>query len=193
MSTIEITINSTEALRDYLLEHVNEIREKAVEEIFPTVRNKIKQINRDAVDQYYEAYTPQAYRRTESLYKAYRIRKKKAGFDLLVGGEFIPDSHRVSSEYIYDVMYKKGYHGGAPHNNSYYWRFPGPTLAKELGIPRYIAWYPFGPAPQTQSPYEVFKREWDEYRNGEGKKLLTQAEIRALTGMINDIGGDLIG
>jgi len=42
MSTIEITINSTEALRGYLLEHVNEIREKAVEEIFPTVRNKIK-------------------------------------------------------------------------------------------------------------------------------------------------------
>ena len=42
MSTIEITINSTEALRDYLLEHVNEIREKAMEEIFPIVRNKIK-------------------------------------------------------------------------------------------------------------------------------------------------------
>lgn len=188
MSTIEIKIDSTEALRDYLLAHVNDIREKAVEEIFPIVRKKIGEMHRDAVDQYYEAYDPWAYRRTESLYRAYRIRKRKAGFDLLVGGEFIPD-HRVSSEYIYDVMYKKGYHGGAPHNDSYYWKCPSPVFAQEHGIPKqyiYKYWYPF-PAPQSEAPYDVFKRKWDEYRNGEGKKLLTQAEIKILTAMIQEV------
>ena len=55
--------------------------------------------------------------------------------------------HRVDGEYIYNVMFKKGYHGGAPHDGGYYWRWPSPHTLQEGGIPPYSMWYLWGPAP----------------------------------------------
>lgn len=85
--------------------------------------------------------------------------------------------HRVGNDYIYNVMFKKGYHGGAPHNGGYYWRFPSPQTAAELGVPPFAVWYPWGPAPQSGAPWDQIQAEWMTYINGEGKQLLLNAII----------------
>lgn len=143
--------------------------------IMPTVELKIK----DAISTYYKSYRPLLYQRQYSLNGIYKID--------MVGGKVFFDSsliggvHRADDEYIYDVMFKKGYHGGAPHNGNYYWRFPSPQLASEIGVQPYIAWYPFGPAVQTESPFSIMSNDIYNYVNTYGVKLLAsliQKEVK---------------
>jgi len=84
-------------------------------------------------------------------------------------------------------MFKKGYHGGAPHNGGYYWRFPSPNTAYEMGVPPYCVWYPWGPAVQTESPWERIQEEWNEYANGEGKKVLLDAFCSEIKKVIKEV------
>ena len=143
--------------------------------------NKAKKICKSAVDSYYNDYDPMKhgkYRRKYSLYEAYHvgIRGKKFVFEL--GDELMTSRHRVSNEYIYEMMFQEGWHGGAnkiaedkidrwlPHPDPGvpYWRYPGKPRGN---MERWERWNRF-PAPRSKkSPYNTIKDEWIEYINSE--------------------------
>lgn len=177
MAIMKITVTEQDNpdFQDKLMSMASMIQKNAMAQVKPKAIMKAKLIVRGAVDAYYGSYGPQVYSRTESLYSVMEVQETGDGFDLMFGGEYMKGSHRVGNDYIYDVMFKKGYHGGAPHNGDYYWRWPSPQTLSESGIPPYSMWYLWGPAPQSASPWEQIYSEWMEYINGEGKQLLLNA------------------
>lgn len=183
--TIKISADKKKKIYNEAVKNVGAIRRNAIMKTMPKAITKARMIFRTAVDSYYEGYSPRVYNRTESLYSAMEIKFTQDGFKL-VFGESLKGSHRVGNDYIYDVMFKKGVHGGAPHNGDYYWRYPGPQAAASLGIPPYIAWYPWGAAPRSESPWEYMKSEWTAYTNSEGKKMLLDAIISEIAKIIKE-------
>lgn len=184
----ELTVDLNSQIREALLSKAGEIYEQALRKVVPQMKRKADLIIKTAIDAYYDSYNPLVYDRTESLYKVYKIKgNEKAGFDILFDSRFIKVEHRVNNKYIYNVMFKKGYHGGAPHNGDYYWRWPSPQVGKELGIIPYFGWYPWGPASQSESPWERIQMEWNEYSNGEGKQLLMNAFKHEISKVIKEV------
>ena len=183
---IEISADKRKIVYDEIKKRVGEIRRNAIMKTMPKAVMKAEMILRTAVDSYYESYSPHLYNRTESLYSVMDVKYTSDGFKL-VFGESLRGNHRVGNDYIYDVMFKKGFHGGAPHNGDYYWRYPGPQAAASLGIPPYITWYPWGAAPISSSPWEYMKSEWAAYTNGEGKKILLNAVLSEFAKIIKEV------
>ena len=184
----EITVNNKAALWQSIESRIPEIYSKVIQKVIPKMMKEADFIVKSAIDDYYEAYEQRVYRRNESLYSVFKIEfSPKYGFELAFDSKYMKGSHRVGNEYIYDVMFKKGYHGGAPHNGDYYWRFPSPQSAQALGVPAFITWYPFGPAVQSESPWERIQDEWGEYTNGSGKKLFLDTLCSELQKIIKEV------
>ena len=188
MAEIVITVDKNEIIRNELIKKATEIYNNAMGAAMPKIISKADLIVKTAIDAYYDSYSPFVYQRTESLYSVFRIQRTKNGFNLLFSEKKL-GGHRVDGKYIYDVMFKKGYHGGAPYNGDYYWRWPSPGSIHEQGylsIP-YVMWYPYGPAIQTESPWERIQSEWNEYANGEGKQLLLNAFRSEINKVIKEV------
>lgn len=184
-TTIKITANPGLFAQQQILQNASKIYQNAIASAKPKLMKDADLIVKSAIDAYYDSYAPHEYGRQESLYSVFKIEETGGNFDLVFDAP--NGSHRVSNDYIYDVMFKKGYHGGAPHNGSYYWRFPSAQFANELGVPPYIAWYPFGPAVQTESPWERIQAEWTLYSNTEGKQLLLSAFRNEMGKVIKEV------
>lgn len=131
--------------------------------ILPIVESKIK----DAISQYYRSYTPLLYKRQYSLNGVYKI--DSVGKKIIFDSAFLNGVHRANDEYIYQKMFKEGFHGGAPFNGGMYWRWPSKPIG---GLGRYSMWYPFGEAPQTQAPFDIIRSDIYSYVNTYGVKLL---------------------
>ena len=186
-TTITITVDKNASIAQALINNASKIYRNAMMSAMPKMIRQADLIVKTAIDSYYDSYEPHIYQRQESLYSAFQVELTHAGFDLVFDEGNMRGGHRISNEYIYDVMFKKGYHGGAPHNGNYYWRYPSPQFASELGIPPYITWYPFGPAIQTESPWERIQAEWETYRNTEGKQLLLKAFQNEIGKVIKEV------
>lgn len=121
------------------------------------VKENLEYIGRTAIDEYYESYTPNLYRRMFDLYNSYKIHVTDEVWEILYDSSYMNGGHRVDKddgEYIYNWMFKLGWHGGAvggPNHPS-----PGTPWWKLSG-----QWYK--QAVQTDSPYERIKAESEEY------------------------------
>ena len=129
------------------------------------IEEKIK----SAIKQYYGAYSPTLYGRTYSLYGVYRFDKSPSNYSLILDESLLGGSHRVGDGYIYEKMFKEGFHGGAPHDGGMYWRWPSKPIGN-LG--RYSMWYPWGPAPQSEPPFSIMANDINQYVNTEGAKII---------------------
>ncbi len=183
---IELNMNKKQLILQALEARIGDIRKRVIEQVKPKLINKARMIVRGAVDSYYETYSPLVYSRTESLYNVFRPEDTADGFELVFSSDRM-GGHRVDGEYIYNVMFKKGYHGGAPHNGGYYWRWPSPRTLQEGGIPPYSMWYLWGPAPQSEAPWDRIQSEWNAYANGPGKQLVLNALKMEITKVIKEV------
>lgn len=186
-ATITITADKSASIAQAIIDNGKKIYRNAIMSVVPKMARQADLIVKTAIDSYYDSYEPRIYQRQESLYSVFQVELTSTGFDLVFDGGNMRGSHRVDNEYIYDVMFKKGYHGGAPHNGNYYWRFPSPQFASEMGVPPYITWYPFGPAVQTESPWERIQAEWATYSNTDGKQLLLKAFQNEINKVIKEV------
>lgn len=153
---------------------------------------KIKKISNEAIAHYYNAYTPRMYKRKESLYDAvdYGIRNGE-DFYWEYGADLINVRHRASNEYIFDVMFMEGWHGGAkngpghPSPGTPYWKYP-PT-ARNMYLEEYdeivyvtpwTFWYP-SPAVKSEAPFNMIMNAWHSYINGDfvGEKINILLEL----------------
>ena len=116
------------------------------------VFNGLRKIARTAIADFYHSYSPKIYDRHGDLYNTFEIKATDEQWDILVGPEFMKYTHHdggddgpVSNDYIYELTMKKGFHGGAPHNGSYYWRTP---------YPEYTDWW--------DTPAEQYKKNVEQ-------------------------------
>lgn len=134
-------------------------KEKALKDI---MRAKIK-----SVRSFYASYSPKYYARCYSLYNFLTIREVgEAGIQLKMDDSKL-DGHRVSPSYIYQLVVKEGYHGGAisgppdaagrPHPGGPRWRTP------DISVDQQNAYKYWGyQAPQTDSIFKMFNERIDE-------------------------------
>lgn len=186
-ATITITADKSASIVQAIIDNASKIYKNAISSVKPKLIRQAELIVTTAIDSYYDSYSPYVYNRSESLYSVFRVEDTAFGFDLLFDENKLDGKHRegATGQYIYDVMFKKGYHGGAPYNGNYYWRWPSPGATKET--PPYIMWYPFGPAVQTESPWERIQAEWATYSNTEGKQLLLEAFQNEINKVIKEV------
>lgn len=173
---------------------------KISKKILQDIKKSLEYICRTAVDHFYEDYPePYTYKRKLSLYEMYRIVYKNGSIGLRVGGELSNIEHEIgNNDYIFDVMFKLGQHGGAKPDrlepwmsggaDDYYWRYPSPGSKAEIGgIPAFSEWYkdPIHgtykhevgfPAPRAKvSPYKEIKSEVSNYINDELPDIILSA------------------
>ena len=186
--TYELTVNQQAEIINKIARDVDEIAEKVNKKIVKYAYDKANEICKSAVDSFYGDYTPNLYKkRIGSLYTAYDIRIINGSqLKFSLGDEFMKGKHRVSNKYIYDTMFKEGWHGGAhkgknhPNPGDHYWRTP--PSARMMYVEEYdemvyvkpwTFWFPV-PAAKSASPYDEIKENWNEFVDGEGKQKLLQ-------------------
>lgn len=162
--------------KKYLLKNIDKIVNEAMIQIARKKYKKAEEICNKEITRFYREYSPFAYKRKYDLYNAYNLDITRDGeFIFELGSEFMQKKHRVNNDYIFEKMFKEGWHGGAhdgayhPDPGKHYWRTPMPSKKiLELGITPYSSWYPT-PAPRSTSPYENILRRWNMYMNTKGK------------------------
>lgn len=126
---------------------------------------KSKMFAKYAAKEFYSSYDPLFYGRTNDFYNRLFIIEPKEEEIFVKASSAGLWGHRVSGDYILEVVANQGYHGGAIsgpsdfHGNSHpapgtpYWRKPATEYD---GIPPYSLWG--RPAEKTESPIEIFMR-----------------------------------
>ena len=127
-----------------------EIPEKAVPEI--------ESASRTAVEDWYMAFNPDYYERTESLLNVYDVQPLTGEINVHLSSDEL-GGHRASNDYIYEYMFILGYHGGAilgPEHPS-----PGTPLWRK-GF-NFSKWG--DPAPKTTSAYTLMRKYISEKKD----------------------------
>lgn len=146
------------------------------------IEQDINDIFMTSIDKYYESYDQIYYKRTESFYKSYEITRDRTSIDIDWGYHLMPDTHRVNSKYIYDYMFKQGYHGGAnkgpedADGNP----FPGGMALRTppYGAGAFSLWSEYQ-AKRTESPENMINNNIDAYENGSANFSVSNLQERA--------------
>lgn len=148
----------------------NEIGEILAENVYEDVNN----IFETCIDKYYSSYNQIFYTRTYALKKTYKIEKNGCIINWIVGPNLMPETHRVSNEYIYEYMFEKGYHGGAvtgkdhPSPGTPWYRTPPPFPG--ISVPPYSQWSEYM-AKKTMAPADRISMQLQGYQNNKSSIL----------------------
>ncbi len=125
----------------------------------------LNDIGRQIISDFYSSYEPHLYRRKGSLKDVFRVTMSKNHvLTYEFSEDFLSADHRASNDYIYDISFIKGWHGGAPKsdyqwspvdNQSLYYRAPAPGK----GVRAYTHWGRM--AERTESPRDRMVEEMD--------------------------------
>ena len=77
------------------------------------VKFELELIAEAAVSDFYLDYTPKRYVRQEDLYNAYKVIAKNGDWRIEMGSEFMQGEHDAPNDYIYNLSFVGGWHGGA--------------------------------------------------------------------------------
>lgn len=148
-----------------------------VKDVGKNYQNKIAEIMRCAAKAFYDDYpNPHMYQRHKNPTLA-NMYHANIGNELYVelGGEFSETKHRVSNDYIYEYMFKEGWHGGAISGNGH----------PSIGTPWYKNWdsnskYFYGwnrraEQMSTETPYDIFMREYNDYMENDFLTMLNES------------------
>ncbi|HAU86959.1 MAG TPA: hypothetical protein DCW90_16155 [Lachnospiraceae bacterium] len=128
-----------------LANSIETAKNKTNEEIPVKAAPEIESASRFAVEDWYMAYNPNSYERTESLLNVYDVQPQIGAINVhLSSGEL--GGHRASNEYIYNLAFIQGWHGGAFQGFPPLWR---------TGF-NFSEWG--DPAPKTTSAYMLMQK-----------------------------------
>lgn len=165
-------------LKDDLQEVVDDIpkiKRDVANEISLQWYEDLDEIFTISIDKFYADYEPKFYRRTGSLYSVYKLTRHNGIINWDFGAQYMPDTHRVDNQYIYDWVFLQGYHGGAntiaeskvdkwgehPHEGQPWYRTPHPSL----GVTPYTAWSKYY-AKKTMPPALRIETQLKKYQEG---------------------------
>ena len=157
--------------------------ENAYREYGPIEKAKIKEIFDQAVDEFYDSYSPQYYDRNRSLYNILDIQEDEYGMaateaagytDLFNEDNMTKVTKARDGSSLYDLVFMQGWHGGAtgtdrngmsvssPHYRTPY---PGDSSLKK----GYIRWG--RQAARSTAPAKVFSRRYEAADSGELQQI----------------------
>lgn len=152
--------------KNYYEKYIKELKEKVKQqkkdilkqtstEFFELLSTKIRNMFEITIIHFYSSYSPKFYKRRDSLFNLLKIDYGNDYFE----GEFIPEKIISRTGYkaedgLYDTVFRQGWHGGAKHNGSYYWRKPDPC---------YNRWGRQAIKAQF-SPLQIFNALLDDYK-----------------------------
>lgn len=150
-------------------------------------------ICRTIVDDFYSDYMPKGsdpiyYVRKYSLYDAYKITINDEAWDVDEGPEYMnKEIHGEFTEYIYDIAFVRGYHGGATSGDGHpasgipYWRTPFPTF-DSWGRPAAISKSPYmRMEKECQDYFRIKEAEWERTIYKPVEQLYYEVEQRVLS------------
>lgn len=142
-----------------------EVAEKKTNEEMPKkLQPYFEYASRQGITEWYEAYNPIYYGRTMSLLHVFEVQPETGLVNINLDSGRL-GGHRVNGDYIYEHIFKDGFHGGAiggpnhPSPGTPYWR---------TGI-GFSHWG--NPAVQTESAYDLMIQRIKEQ----------EADVKALT------------
>ena len=141
-----------------LADSIETAEKKTNEEIPKTAAPEIESASRFAVEDWYMAFNPDYYERTESLLNVYDIQPQIGAINVHLSSDEL-GGHRASNDYIYEYMFILGYHGGAIFGPEH----PSP------GVPYWKKGFNFSewgkPAPKTTSAYTLMRKYISEKKD----------------------------
>lgn len=162
--------SGTDAFFSDIKQRAIETMKRSVDECGPTIEQRGREIFKEVVDDFYGSYTPIYYNRNKSMGNildiSYNSQNIHTEFD---DSRFSSTNGTLNGEGLYEIVFKRGYHGGAPSGPGHpspgtpYWRSPHPFY-----------WYWSQPAHKSDPPYDVFDRRYDEYLDSDEVRQLIQ-------------------
>ena len=132
-------INNKEQFLSVLINIIEESKKEAIKIFMTKYGRQCKNALELSIEQFYDDYSPGSYQRQEGLLTAFRI-NPDGTYDFDEG--LISGYHRVSNDYLYDLAFRRGYHGGADkNNNGWYAYHPNPGVPYWKMPPDYTRWY----------------------------------------------------
>ena len=133
----EITLKEYAKILDKAINDIDDTVDKIHKELDREYQKDIKALMDQAVQEFYDDYTDlHAYKRKYDLFNAYKISVHNLEVTIKTGAEFMEKRHRADNEYIYNMAFVSGWHGGAPYVNDIddsVWGVPHPKPAKYYG------------------------------------------------------------
>lgn len=132
-------ISNKEQLLSTIISIIEESKNEAIKVFMTKYGKQCKAALELSIEQFYDDYSPHVYKRQEGLLTAFRINPDGTyDFD----ENLISGHHRVSNDYLYDLAFRRGYHGGADkNNNGWYAYHPSPgTPYWRSPVPEYTKW-----------------------------------------------------
>ena len=147
-----------------LVNSIETAENKTNEEIPKKAAPEIERAARTAVEDWYMAYSPDYYNRKESLLHVYDVKPQVGLVNVHLSSDEL-GGHRVSNDYIYNLMFLQGWHGGALHDgfpplyrtgmNFSEWGRPAEkTTSAYLLMQQYIG----------EMKYEIQELTWNTFR-----------------------------
>lgn len=196
---------------DKALDNIEKDVDKAIKtinkELDKTYQKDIEEnIIKKSIQDFYDDYTP-SYKRRKDLFNAYKFSSKNGKIHLETGAQFMKKKHRASHEYIYNLAFVSGWHGGAINirdskidkwgvhpdpgtwkkgdtpitSGTPWWRTP-PEPNEELGIERWELWG--DPAEKSSAPLENIRKMLKEYEETKMKDRQKEAIKKGLGKLI---------
>ena len=146
-----------------LSKNIDIIIENTINELVDQFEHDVADMMKEAADAFYNDYTPNSYRRHKrkpTLANMYNVKLSGTYLSVELGGEFSTNKHRVSNEYIYEKMFKGGWHGGSTDNKSpetlWYSRWNDVDNSWD-------SWNRPAEHMKGDTPYEIFMKNYDDY------------------------------
>lgn len=155
-----------------IINRANNALKDAYKEALPKIEKNVKKQWKSAINEFYNSYNPIYYSRSYSLYNLLSTRITSDNIYISTDSNNLNGSYRVDDDYIYDIIYKEGWHGGAtdgidsfgkyhPKPGIPYWRTPTPI---------YSHWG--NQSIKTVSPFDLFNKKLESIREESIKTII---------------------
>lgn len=138
-------LNRTANKIEKLVNSIETAAKKTNSEILIKATPEIESASRFAVEDWYMAFNPNSYERTESLLHVYDVQPFVGEINVHLSSDEL-GGHRASNDYIYNLAFIQGWHGGAFQGFPPLWR---------TGF-NFSEWG--DPAPKTTSAYMLMQK-----------------------------------
>ena len=164
-------------------EAIDRVMPKVWEDFFANADKSVRELFNETIDQFYSEYTPGYYDRTESLYELIQSETSPEYLKIWMDPDNMSSFRNGYSgeDGLYDLVFRRGWHGGADKGNVTRVHLPGNDEAIERSTPHPESGTPYWRVPdpyytawgrkayRSDSPLEVLKLKLDDYNSGNNK------------------------
>lgn len=143
----------------------NKALDQAADEFLPRYKQRVEEIYKKSVEEFYGDYEPIIHVRANSLYELLEVNITNRAFKIILHDErMMPHHSGISPSSLYDIVVEGGWHGGAPSGPNH--PSPGTPFWRTPYIPdiSYTGYWNWGmPAARSTPIIDSFQNEYNSY------------------------------